>query len=70
MNKRTKRDNRKVRIKNLKYFVCNKKTKTIAFYKFKTEIAELLNVSTKTLDRKIPFETEDLIIGITCEIKN
>lgn len=53
------KDNKKVLKRALKYAVLNKNTKEITIYRFKTQVAELLNVSTRTLDRCIPYETID-----------
>ena len=53
------KDNRKVLKRALKYAVLNKNTKEITIYRFKTQVADLLNVSTRTLDRYIPYETID-----------
>lgn len=53
------KDNKKVLKRALKYAVLNKDTKEITIYRFKTQVADLLNVSTKTLDRHICYETID-----------
>jgi hypothetical protein len=49
----------KVLKRALKYAVLDKKTNKITIYRFKTQVANLLNVSTRTLDRTIPYKNDD-----------
>jgi len=53
---------KKVKEHHLKYVFIDKKTKTATIYHYKKELAEKVKLSTRTLDRKIPFETEDWAI--------
>ena len=46
----------KVLKRGLKYAVLDKNTNKITIYRFKSVVATLLNVSTRTLDRGIPYE--------------
>ena len=46
----------KVLIRALKYAVLNKETNKMTIYRFKTQVADAINVSTRTLDRGIPYE--------------
>lgn len=52
------KDTTKVLKRGLKYAVLNKETNKITIYRFKTQVADLLNVSTRTLDRQIPYEND------------
>ena len=46
----------------LKYAVVNKETSTITLYRFKTHVSELINVSSRTLDRNKTYETNKYIV--------
>lgn len=61
---KTKHDMNKV----IKYVVIDKNTKNVLLFKYKIQIAEHLGVSTRTLDRKIPYETENYIVSLVTEI--
>ena len=50
------KDTTKVLKRGLKYAVLDKNTNKITIYRFKSVVATLLNVSTRTLDRGIPYE--------------
>lgn len=52
------KDTTKVLKRGLKYAVLNKETNKITLYRFKTQVADLLNVSTRTLDRSIPYKND------------
>lgn len=52
------KDTTKVLKRGLKYAVLNKETNKITIYRFKIQVADLLNISTRTLDRKIPYEND------------
>ena len=56
------KDNNKVLKRALKYAVLNKETNKVVIYRFKTQVADLLNVSTRTLDRQIPYENSSFIV--------
>ena len=56
------KDNNKVLKRALKYAVLNKETNKIVIYRFKTQVADLLNVSTRTLDRQIPYKNNNFIV--------
>lgn len=53
------KDTTKVLKRGLKYAVLNKKTNKVSIYRFKTQVADLLNISTRTLDRTIPYKNDD-----------
>ncbi len=53
------KDNTKVLKRALKYAVLNKNTNKITIYRYKKQVADLLNVSVRTLDRQIPYENKD-----------
>lgn len=46
----------------LKYAVVNKETKKVSICRYKTQVANLINVSTRTLDRQIPYENDNFIV--------
>lgn len=52
----------KVLKRALKYAVLNKETNQIAIYRFKTQVSEVVNVSTRTLDRSLPYENSLFIV--------
>lgn len=52
------KDTTKVLKRGLKYAVLDKKTNQITIYRFKTVVADLLNISTRTLDRTIPYKND------------
>lgn len=56
------KDNSKVLKRALKYAVLNKETNKITIYRFKTQVADILNVSTRTLDRQIPYKNNNFIV--------
>jgi hypothetical protein len=62
------KDNTKVLKRALKYAVLDKKTNKITLYRFKTTVAELLNISTRTLDRYIPYETNDYNVYLVANV--
>ena len=53
------KENKKVLKRALKYAVINKQTNKVTIYRFKTQVASLLNISTRTLDRNNPYITND-----------
>ena len=55
------KDNRKVLKRALKYAVVNKTTNEVTIFRFKTQVSHLINVSTRTLDRQIPYENDNFI---------
>lgn len=50
------KDSKKVLKRALKYAVLNKETQKITLLRYKTQVSNLIGVSTRTLDRKIPYE--------------
>lgn len=56
------KDTTKVLKRGLKYAVLNKETNQIAIYRFKTQVSEVVNVSTRTLDRSLPYENSLFIV--------
>lgn len=50
------KDSKKVLKRALKYAVLNKETQKITLLRYKTQVSALIGVSTRTLDRKIPYE--------------
>ena len=62
------KDNTKVVKRGLKYAVLDKESKKVSIYRFKNQVAELLNVSTRTLDRKIPYENERYIVYLVSNV--
>lgn len=58
----------KVEKRFLKYAVLNKNTNKIDIYRFKTKVADLLNVSVRTLDRKIPYENDNYIVYLVSNV--
>ena len=47
----------KVLKRALKYIVIDKQTNKVVIFRFKTQVATLINVSTRTLDRQIPYKS-------------
>lgn len=60
--KRDRKPVKRVKDSYLKYAVYNKKTESGQIYHYKTQLAELLGVSTRTLDRRMPFEDENYLV--------
>jgi hypothetical protein len=58
----------KVLKRALKYAVLNKETSVISIFRYKTQVANLLNVSTRTLDRQIPYETDKYIVYLVVDV--
>jgi hypothetical protein len=52
----------KVLKRALKYAVIHKLTNKVTIYRFKTQVALAINVSTRTLDRGLPHESIDYIV--------
>ena len=52
----------KVKVKALKYAVLDKEKGTIDIFRFKTTVANRLGVSTRTLDRQIPYENKQFCV--------
>ena len=62
------RDTTKVLKRGLKYAVLHKETSKITIYRFKTVVADLLNISTRTLDRSIPYENSDYAVYLISNV--
>ena len=62
------KDTTKVLRRTLKYAVLSKKTNKVSIYRFKTVVAGILNISTWTLDRIIPYETNDYIVYLVANV--
>ena len=62
------KDNTKVIKRGLKYAVLDKESRKVSIYRFKNQVADLLNVSTRTLDRKIPYENERYIVYLISNV--
>ena len=62
------KDNTKVLKRGLKYAVLNIHTNKVAIYRFKTQVADLLNVSTRTLDRQISYKNDKYIVYIISNV--
>ena len=58
----------KVKIKALKYAVLDKENGTIDIFRFKTMVADRINVSTRTLDRRIPYENEHFAVFMVASV--
>ena len=58
----------KVLIRALKYAVLNKETNKITIYRFKTQVADAINVSTRTLDRGLPYENDKFIVYLITNV--
>jgi hypothetical protein len=52
----------------LKYAVLDKRTSEITIYRFKTAVADLINVSTRTLDRTIPYENNCFAVYLIANV--
>lgn len=62
------KDNNKVLIRALNYAVLNKETNKITIYRFKTQVSEVVNVSTRTLDRGFPYENDKFIVYLVTNV--
>jgi hypothetical protein len=62
------KDTTKVLKKALKYAVLTKETNKLTIYRFKTQVSEAINVSTRTLDRTIPYENEHFIVYLVSNV--
>lgn len=58
----------KVEKSNLKFAVLDKKTNKITIYRFKTKVADLTGVSTRTLDRTIPYENDNFAVYLIANV--
>lgn len=58
----------KVEKRALKYAVLDKNTNTISIYRFKTAVSDLIGVSTRTLDRTIPYENEKYCVYLVANV--
>lgn len=63
-----KKGNKRDIYRKIKYVVINKSDNKATLFRYKTQIAEHLVVSTRTLDRKMPYETADFIVSLVNEI--
>lgn len=52
----------KVKTEQLKYVVIDKTTKKAHIYRFKVDVSTKTGISTRTLDRKMPYENEIYLI--------
>ncbi len=62
------KDNTKVLKRALKYAVLNKNTNKVTIYRYKKQVADLLNVSIRTLDRQIPYENKDYNVYLIANV--
>ena len=62
------KDTTKVLKRGLKYEKKKKNTNKITIYRFKSVVASLLNVSTRTLDRGIPFENDSYKVYLIANV--
>jgi len=58
----------KVLKRGLKFAVLDKKTSKISIYRFKTVVADLLNVSVRTLDRNETYENDAYIVYLVANV--
>lgn len=62
------KDNKKVLKRALKYAILNKETNNITIYRFKTQVSEVVNVSTRTLLRGLPYENDKFIVYLITNV--
>lgn len=62
------KDNQKVLKRTLKYAVLDKQNNKITIYRYKTQVATLLNVSTRTLDRQITYQNERYVVYLVSNV--
>jgi len=62
------KDTTKVLKRGLKFAVLDKKTSKISIYRFKTVVADLLNVSVRTLDRNKTYENDAYIVYLVANV--
>ena len=62
------KDNQKVLKRALKYAVLDKQNNKITIYRYKTQVATLLNVSTRTLDRQITYQNERYVVYLVSNV--
>ena len=58
----------KVLKRALKYAVLNKETNKMTIYRFKTQVSEVINTSTRTLDRGLPYENNQFIVYLISNV--
>lgn len=54
--------NKKYTLKQLKYAVLNKETNKLTIFRYKNKVADYINVSTRTLDRSMPYENRQFLV--------
>jgi len=60
--------NKKVLLRSLNYAVLNKNSKEITIYRYKTQVADKINVSTRTLDRNMPYENDHYAVYLIANV--
>jgi hypothetical protein len=58
----------KVLKSRLKYAVLNKETKKISIYHLQKDVANLFNVSRKTIYRGLPYENDSYIVYLIANV--
>jgi len=56
---RHKRYKDKVKRTSLRYVLIDKQTNTATIHHFKTDLAQKMGISTRTLDRNLPYSSEN-----------
>jgi hypothetical protein len=62
------KDTTKVLKRGLKYAVLNKNTSKVTIYRFKTQVSEVINTSTRTLLRGLPYENNQFIVYLISNV--
>lgn len=62
------KDNKKVLVRALNYAVLNKESNKLTIYRFKTQVSEVVNVSTRTLLRGLPYENDKFIVYLITNV--
>lgn len=53
---------KKLKKEYLKYALLDKTTQKVEIYRYKKDVSNKMGVSTRTLDRNMPYETEKYIV--------
>lgn len=59
---------KKILVRALKYIVIDKETNKTTIYRFKTQVSDSINVSTRTLDRGLPYENSKFIVYLVSNV--
>lgn len=59
---------KKIKKEYLRYAVLDKTTMKVGIYHYKTQVSNLIGVSTRTLDRAIPYENDKFAVYLIANV--